>query len=40
MQEVCQGQGELVFNAAKPRGTRLSAEHAGSPRWLGERLTL
>jgi hypothetical protein len=39
MQELCQGKGALVFKAAKPRGTRLPANHAGSARWLGECLT-
>src|SRR5471030_1065227 len=40
MQELCQEKGALVFKAAKPRGTRLSADHTGSVRWLGECLTL
>jgi hypothetical protein len=40
MQELCQEKGALVFKAAKPRGTRLSADHTGSVRWLGESLTL
>ena len=40
MQELCQEKGALVFKAAKPRGTRLSADHTGSVRWLGGCLTL
>ena len=40
MQELCQEKGALVFKAAKLRGTRLSADHTGSVRWLGESLTL
>jgi len=30
MQELCQGQGALVFTVAEPCGTRLSADHANS----------
>jgi hypothetical protein len=40
MQELCQGKGALVFKAAKPRGTRRFADHAGSAREVGEYLTL